>query len=281
MQSKRFAVLGDPVDHSLSPAMHQAAFRAAGISATYEAIRVPRARLPEELARLRDDGFVGVNLTVPLKETAAPLMSSLSDRAREVGAVNTVTFRDGQMVGDNTDTEGFLASVDDFLSRLRPGPAVIVGAGGAALAVLTGLQRVGLDLVVVNRTESRARILLNRFERVEFVPLADPATVARKVTAAAIVVNATSVGLHAGDPSPLPPGMQFHSATVVVDLIYSRRTRLLQDAAEAGCRYRDGLEMLVRQGAEAFFLWTGVRPNVDVMRRACRTRLEENVCCAS
>lgn len=276
-----FAVIGDPVAHSVSPPMQQAAFAACGIDATYVAERVPLSFLPEvwpELARR----LSGWNVTRPLKEAALGLVDAVGPEAAACGSVNTV-IRDGdRTTGRSTDGEGFLAA----LSRVRSGPvarAVILGTGGATRAVAAALHGSGARVELVGRNEASGRAiaadLTARGSPVVFA--GGPDRLAELLPGAELVVNATPLG----DPSmpgrsPIPDDVALDALEprpVVFDLVYRpRRTPLLETAAAAECPTVEGIEMLIEQGARSFELWTGVPAPADVMRAAAYRALDEH-----
>ncbi len=273
-QARLFGVLGDPVEHSCSPAMHNAAFAAARLPHLYLRYRVPVSALPAALAEARTLAMGGLNLTVPLKEAALPLVDTLTPEAARIGAVNTVVFRrDGSMLGDNTDGRGFLAAIRGR-THLRGGTAVVVGAGGSARAVAVALQRGGiLRLVIANRTPARAVALADRLVRlgVRQVAPVGLATLVRgdALRDAAVVVNTTPLGLAGAQLAirytAAPRGCLF------VDLVYGpRQTPFLAAAARAGYGTLDGSAMLLHQGAFAFEAWTGRRAPRTAMAQALR-----------
>lgn len=263
-----FAVLGDPVDHSASPAMHNAAFAAAGLPHLYLRARVRPAELGAALVEARRLEVGGLNLTVPLKEAAPALLDDLTARARAIGAVNVIVPRRGRLLGDNTDGEGFLRALRGRV-RLAGARVVVLGAGGSARAVSTALLHRGDGLLVLaNRTRARAEALADRLARgggrrsVAVASLDDP----RLLDDAALVVNATSAGL-AGAALPIHPARS-PAGCLFVDLVYGRSTRFLAAAARAGRPILDGSGMLMQQGALAFTLWTGRPAPLAAMRRA-------------
>jgi shikimate dehydrogenase len=273
--AKLFILFGDPVEHSLSPAMQNAALQAAGIDGLYIPWRVKSAGLPTAFDSLRGmENFGGANVTLPHKEQAVALVDTLTQEAASVGAVNTVVARGGRLLGANTDGQGFLRSLHeeaDFLPRGKP--AVILGAGGAARAVSVSLSEAGAaEIVIVNRTIERAQSLAECVNR-EFgasaigLGLDDPRMPAM-VRDCALVVNTTSVGLSPSDPPPIDPTFLW-PGVLVYDLIYRpRETALLGEARKRGCRVLGGLGMLLYQGALAFELWTGQKPSEEAMRQA-------------
>lgn len=290
-------VMGWPVAHSLSPAMHNAAFAALGLDWVYVPLAVPPERLPEAVRGLRALGFVGCNATVPHKPALAQLMDELTPVAAAIGSVNTVIVRpDGSLLGDSTDGYGFLTDLRAHGVRIgaaanRPAAeaesrpeaamvcrrALVIGAGGAARAVVFALAEAGATVAIANRTVAGAAELCRMV--MAALPTADvsahpfPAALARLAADADLIVNTTSLGLH-GDADPLPwdPAVSFRCDQVVYDLIYNVRTPFLRLAEAAGARAIDGLGMLVHQGARSFELWTGRPAPVEVMYAALRSK---------
>ena len=275
VQARLFGVLGDPVDHSLSPAMQNAAFAAAGLPHVYLRFRVPAVRLAGAVREAKALRMGGLNLTVPLKEAVLPLLDGLTAEAERIGAVNTVVFGpDGRTRGDNTDGEGFLRALRRCVT-VRGARTVVIGAGGSARAVGVALVRAGAATVTIaNRTAIRAERLAERLIRlgggttVETVPLAALAR-GGGLDDVSLVVNATPTGL-----GPTSIAIR-HAATprecLFVDLVYARRpTPFLAAAARAGRRTLDGAHMLLHQGALAFEAWTGRRAPRAAMARALR-----------
>ena len=261
-------MLGDPVDHSLSPAMHNAAFAALGLPHLYLRYRVTPSALPAALAEARRLAMGGLNLTVPLKEAALPLLDEVTPAAARIGAVNTVCFRRGRLIGGNTDGHGFTAALAARV-RIARSPVLVLGAGGSARAVATALVDAGCPrLVIANRTLERAerlaRDLASGPASVRAIPLADAT---RQLTPdTAVVVNTTSAGLAGGrirlDARRSAPTCLF------VDLAYGRRTPFLAAARRAGRATMDGGLMLLHQGALAFTMWTGRRAPLGAMAAA-------------
>jgi len=216
-------------------------------------------------------GLAGLNVTVPHKEAVLPHCDALTPLARRVGAVNTIVHRDGRLLGDNTDVHGFAATLRQHGVRLRGRHALVIGAGGAARAVLAALVAAGVARVTIaNRTAERAAALAARFRgpRREVVPLAalqDPVRLAE----VAVVVNTTSLGLYDAGFPPLAVAAT-PARCLFLDLLYGRDTAFLRAARRARRPTGDGSEMLLHQGARAFTLWTGRRAPLAVMRGALR-----------
>ena len=268
---KRAALIGDPVAHSLSPVMHNAAFAAMGIDAAYELWPTPLADLATRMQALRSGDILGVNVTVPHKQAVMPYCDETSDTARRIGAVNTLIPLDGRITGDNTDAYGFARMLREACAGPLPGSALILGAGGAARAVAVALVDAGVGSVTIaNRTRSRANALVEtlRGAGVLDVDVIDWDDLGRMVGDAGLVVNATAIGWH-GDEMPVPDAVidGLDPASVVLDLTY-RETALLRTVRERGIAATDGLPMLIHQGARSLELWTGRYPPVDVMTRA-------------
>jgi shikimate dehydrogenase len=271
VHARLFGVLGDPVEHSLSPAMHNAAFAALGLPHLYLRYRVQPDALPAALAEARCLNMGGLNLTIPLKEAVLPHVDRLTPEARAIGAVNTLVFRRDGILGDNTDGRGFVTSLAGHV-RVRGARAVLIGAGGAARAVAVALVRGGCHrLTLANRTGARAEALADRLRHlgpasIDVVPL-DHLARGDALEGAAVVVNTTSAGLR-GAVLPVR-----HAASPVrclfVDLVYAARpTAFMAAARRAHRRALDGSGMLLHQGALAFETWTARRAPLTVMARA-------------
>jgi shikimate dehydrogenase len=263
---KVFGIFGDPIGHSLSPAMHSAAFRALGMDACYLPFRVTKERLKQAIVGAAAMDFGGLNLTIPLKEKALVVVQP-DDLARAIGAVNTISF--GQKItGHNTDGEGAMMALEEAGARINGCKVLLIGAGGASRAIAYTLGQKGAEISIANRSPGRAEELARCAGGrgyaldmlVKLVPQAD------------IIINATSVGMKKGEPR-LFDGRLLHKGQVVFDVVYNRETELLQDALKAGAIAVDGVMMLVYQGAKALEIWTGKKAPIDVMERAVREAL--------
>ncbi len=276
------AILGDPVEHSLSPAMHNAAYAHLALDRRYLAFHVTEAQLPAALAALPALGMLGANLTVPHKEHAAALVSQLSHEARLLGAINCVANRDGALYGDNTDARGLETDLRTSGLVLTGKLAVIIGAGGAAASALLACLRLGAARILLcNRTFSRAEKLAgkftHRFPSSRIVPRQlDSLEAPEALAKAALIINATSLGLGAQGFIALnyratAPDCLFY------DLIYAREaTPFLKPAQALGRPTLDGAGMLINQGELAFELFNGRRPPEGVMGKALRAALGRN-----
>ncbi|HET9658848.1 MAG TPA: shikimate dehydrogenase [Thermomicrobiales bacterium] len=269
----RLGVIGDPVEHSISPAMQQPALDALGIPATYERWHTLLDQLPSRIESLRASDVIGANVTVPHKEHVLPLVDEISDLARRAGAVNTISNRDGRLLGDNTDVQGLARSLrlhDDGLNGCH---AVVLGAGGAARAVALALENVGASRIsVLNRSLERAERLRDDLAPTPVVAIATgtPAAIDALQTAH-LVINATALGWKRGEmPLASDQVALLRPEALMVDITY-RDTDLLEAARSRGLRTLDGLEMLVFQGARSLKIWTGVEPPVQIMMTAALT----------
>ncbi len=270
-----FAVLGHPVGHTLSPAMHNAALAALGWDAVYLAFDVGRADLMNVLPAMARMGFGGVNLTVPLKETAFGGLRRLDASARLVGSVNTVQFDGAEPVGHSTDGFGFLRAVSEAFGFAPEGRSVFVlGTGGAGRAVALVCARAGAASVALADADApraervRGEILALGAGAEARVVAAVPGEREKAARAADLVVQATPVGMRAGDPSPLSAA-GFRAGQCAIDLVYMHpQTAFMAAARAGGARAVNGLDMLLHQGARSFAIWTGEAPPVEPMRAA-------------
>lgn len=268
---RRLGVIGHPIAHSLSPAMHRAALASLGrTDVTYEAVDVT----PTELSRFVTRGELeGFNVTLPHKQSVIALLAEIDDVARAIGAVNTVVRERGRLVGTNTDAIGFVRSLEEEGVALRGVRALVLGAGGAARAVVVGLRDAGAESIAVTaRREEAAKTLARDLSRPGLAVTAHGFDVlAHLAPRADLVVQATSatLGVDAEAFARDIPFEAFPPSATVVDLVYRPRiTSVLRRAREHELRTVDGTGMLVHQGASALSRWLGVEPPIDVMRRA-------------
>lgn len=268
-------VIGFPVEHSLSPIMHNAAFSAHGMSDWhYDAMSIPPDILRLGLREPKNHGYIGVNVTVPHKEAIMQYVRP-DEKARAIGAVNTVDFRSN--LGTNTDADGLISDLRSNDVAIRGQRVLVLGAGGAARAAVYGLLRAGANVAVVNRTKSRADKLVAQLRASAGLSGAAVMTLDQAADwGMTLIVNCTSVGLHPHiQQSPWIHGLPFPEGVTVYDMVYRpANTALMQQCVAHGGRAIGGLGMLARQGAIAFELWTGVEAPVDVMICALKTALE-------
>jgi len=262
--TKVYGIIGNPVSHSKSPAMHNSGFAALGENCVY--IPLPVTDVESALAGLRGLGFYGASVTIPHKETIIPLLDHVDPVAIQIGAVNTIhvveTAEGRKLHGSNTDWIGAKRALAERID-LRDQRVVVLGAGGSARAIGFGLLEAGAELVLCSRTEQRGRGLaadlgcnwypLDRVDEVK----------------GDILINATSVGMTPAIDATLIPVNSLGRYRVVMDIVYAPlKTRLLAEAEAVGCIAINGLEMLLYQGVAQFELWTGKPAPVDVMRKA-------------
>lgn len=263
-------VIGSPIAHSRSPALHQFWLRKYGIPGFYIPMDVATDNLEQVIRTLPKMGFVGVNVTIPHKETVMKVADLVTDRATLIGAANTLIFRkDGKIHADNTDGFGFIENLKQGAPAWNPksGPAVVLGAGGAARAVVASLADSGVpEILLTNRTRVRAEKLRDDFGK--RVTVVDWVQAGNLMEDGAIVINTTSLGM-IGKPELRVPLDGLRKGTVVTDLVYTPlKTNLLTEAEAAGCITVDGLGMLLYQAVPAFERWFGKRPEVDSETRA-------------
>lgn len=263
-------VIGHPIAHSKSPALHQHWLKTYGIRGFYIPMDVAQSDLADVLRTLPKLGFVGVNVTIPHKETVLALADVVTDRAALIGAANTLIFRaDGRIHADNTDGYGFIANLRQNAPGWQPaaGPAAVFGAGGAARAVVASLIDVGApEIRLANRTRPRAEALRQEFGAK--VVIYDWVQAGNMLDEATTVVNTTSLGMIGKTDFRVPLDGLSRQA-LVTDLVYAPlRTHLLEQAATIGCTTVDGLGMLLHQAVPAFERWFGRRPDVDAATRA-------------
>ncbi len=257
-------VIGCPISHSRSPKLHGFWLQRYEIAGFYVPMHVEKDDLESVLRNMPKLGFVGCNITIPYKVRALEIADVVTDRASMIGAANTLTFRDGKIYADNTDGYGFTASIWQNQPDWQPdaGPALVMGAGGAARAVISALLDSGVnEVILANRTRANAETLRADFgARVRVVEWVQAGNA---IDEAATVVNTTSLGMTGGEEFRVPlDGLR--SGQVVADIVYTPlRTRLLTEAEQAGCHTVDGLGMLIHQAVPGFERWFGKRPVVD------------------
>jgi len=257
-------LFGYPVEHTLSPFMHNAAFKSLGLNYCYVPFLVHPDRLGDAVKAIRNLNLCGVNVTIPHKEKVIDFLDEIDDEASFIGAVNTIVNKNGRLKGYNTDGKGFVRSLSESGVSLRGKNALIIGAGGASRSISYYLGEKVKTLYLYNRNIDRARRLVNDVKRIRSnVNLLKDIS---RVEEFDIIINATPLGLKSNDPLPFNTCLLKPEQTVC-DLIY-KKTRLLKEASKKGCATLDGLGMLLWQGVFAFQLWTGEKPEVEVMRKA-------------
>jgi 3-dehydroquinate dehydratase/shikimate dehydrogenase len=270
-QTEVYGVVADPVAHSMSPIIHNAAFAAAQLNKVYLPFRVPR----ENLARFLEDcatlGVQGLSVTIPHKEDVLPLLGKADEATTEIGACNTVVWRDGQRQGFNTDARAAMACLDQLYggdetkSGLHGKMVMVLGAGGVSRAIIYGLKRRGADVVITSRTSERAEELAAKF-KARAIPWA-----VRHSTKVDLVINGTPLGMHPNvDESPIDARYLTHEMTVFDTVYNPEQTLLIKQAREVGCNTITGIDMFVGQAALQYRLFTGQAPPVDLMRQVVR-----------
>ncbi len=274
-ETRLAAVIGDPVRHSLSPTLMNAAFAASGLDWTYVALEVAATSLPDAFAGVRALGIDGLSITMPHKESAAACADQLSPTAERLGAVNCIVNNGGVLTGHSTDGEGFVRSLQHDFSFVPDGKrCVVLGAGGSARSIILALADAGAaEIVVVNRTLGRAeRAAALAGDRGEVVALDGAHS---DFIDADLIVNATSVGMGEPDPTDVPfDASVVHEGQIVVDIVYMPlETPLLSLARSQGASVANGVSMLAHQAAVQFELWTGADAPIDVMLASVASQL--------
>jgi shikimate dehydrogenase len=277
------ALIGDPVEHSMSPVMHNAAFRELGLDFTYVAFRVQKENVTGAIGGMRAFNLRGLNVTIPHKVAVIPLLDELDPLADKIGAVNTIVNNDGVLKGYNTDAGGFLHALLEQGIEPERKNVVIIGAGGVARAAAFVLADRNANITILNRIEElnwavelAGHITQTFGKKVDALEL-NPENLKNVLTKADILVNATSVGMSPKiSETPVNAGL-LRPGLVVYDIVYNPiETRLLKEAAAAGCKTISGLDMFVGQGALAFELWTGQKAPVELMKKEAKTLLEKS-----
>jgi shikimate dehydrogenase len=267
-------VIGDPVEHSCSPPMHNAAFREMGMDYVYVPFRVKPKQLPAAVAGFKALNVAGINVTLPHKKTVLPLMDSVSQEAELIGAVNTMVFKDGIVEGHNTDARGFIASLqEEGIGNMGGMKVVVLGAGGGAQAVVVGLALEGVDrITIANRTHERAIQIAETISGktgvlAEGISL-DDKYLSQRISESDLLVSTITASMDPSIPLVIDPDW-LHENLIVCDIVYiPPETNLLKEAVKRGLRTIGGMGMLVHQGAISSRLWTEKQPSVRTMRRA-------------
>lgn len=269
----RLAVIGDPINHSLSPLMHNAALKDKFFSEIYEYVSywVPADKLENFVNRLDEVGITGFNVTLPHKTSIINLLSYVDDSVSIISAVNTVIKRNSELIGFNTDIQGFIDSLNENNVKFKNKNILILGGGGAARAIVCGLLKQGSNIEIFNRTFSKAQVIKDQFSKLGEINVQNTL----RTDDIDIIINTTSVGLHRND-IPINPDLIVPEHTII-DIIYNPlETSLLLEAKRKHCVYLGGLDMLVNQGALAFKLFTGVNPNKQVMKDTLLNYFQNN-----
>ena len=276
--TKICGIIGDPVEHSFSPAMHNAAFTALGLDYVYIPYRVSKNNLSAAIMSVRALNLIGINVTVPHKQAVLEYLDEVSPAARLIGAVNTIVNHQGRLIGYNTDAPGFVRSLKEQVDFSPEGSNILIlGAGGAARAVAVQLALSGAAFIyIANRTVGRAEEIANLIEintKCQIKVLTQTDTTLKEIIIGAdLIIQTTSQGMYPHImETPAYPLDSFHAGNLVCDLIYNpRQTLFLQRAEKCGAKTLNGMGMLLFQGALAFELWTGQSAPIEVMDKALR-----------
>jgi len=272
-KTKIVGVIGDPVEHSCSPPMHNAVFEELKMNYIYVPFHVKAEDIKAALDGFKALNIAGINITIPHKQIVIPFLDEISKEAKMIGAVNTLVFENDRVVGHNTDARGFISAMYEVIEQNIQGEAVVLGAGGAARAVVAGLVNADFSVITIaNRTVSKAVSLANQISEKSDTKISgmglDDKKLPQAIENAKLLVNTTSAGMDLSKPLIIDADW-LHQDLIVYDIIYSpSETKLLMEANKRGLKTIQGLGMLVHQGAIAFELWTGIFPPIETMRNA-------------
>ncbi|ACI20169.1 shikimate dehydrogenase [Thermodesulfovibrio yellowstonii] len=271
-KTKIIGIFGDPIEHTLSPLIHNEAFSYLGLDYCYVAFNVKKDKLKEAVEAIRALNIRGVNITVPHKETVIQYIDELSDEVKNIGAVNTILNNEGILKGFNTDVNGFILSLKDEGISMKNKNFLILGAGGAAKAIVYGILKEGGKVYIYNRTPSNALAIKEKFKKFGFIEIVEmDKSVTEKID---VIVNATSLGLKKDDPMPLNPEL-IKPEHVYCDIVYPE-TPLMREAERIGCKVVGGIGMLLWQAAFAFKIWTEVEAPIEIMKKTLNKLLTKD-----
>ncbi|MGB9891708.1 shikimate dehydrogenase [Thermodesulfovibrio yellowstonii] len=271
-KTKIIGIFGDPIEHTLSPLIHNEAFSYLGLDYCYVAFNVKRDKLKEAIEAIKALNIKGVNITVPHKETVIQYIDELSDEAKNIGAVNTILNNEEILKGFNTDVNGFILSLKDKGISIKNKNFLILGAGGAAKAIVYGILKEGGKVYIYNRTPSKALAIKEKFKKFGFIEIVEmDKSVTEKID---VIVNATSLGLKKDDPMPLNPEL-IKPEHVYCDIVYPE-TPLMREAERIGCKVVGGIGMLLWQAAFAFKIWTEVEAPIEIMKKTLNKLLTKD-----
>ena len=255
-----YGILGNPIGHSKSPAIHNACFQHHKINAVYLAFKIDE--ISKGITALRTLNFKGASVTIPYKKSVMEHLDWIDEDAIAIGAVNTIVNQDGKLLGYNTDFKAAVTPLKPY--GIKGKKICIIGAGGAAHAVAYGLHKAKGHLFIINRNQKRGERLAQKYQA-DFIPM-DTIKTKNKINAD-IVINTTSIGMSPDLETLSFPSHHISSGMVIMDIVYTPlRTRLLLEAQKKGCTTIDGLSMFLYQGAVQFKLWTGISPDIKLMR---------------
>ncbi|KXB06507.1 shikimate dehydrogenase [candidate division MSBL1 archaeon SCGC-AAA382F02] len=279
-QTKLVGLIGNPIKHSISPAIQNAAFKESDLDFIYTAFNVEKDHLSEAIGGIKALGIKGANVTIPHKTSIINYLDELDDLADKIGAVNTIKREKDNLKGYNTDGIGALRALKGEVEKIENKNVLLLGAGGAARAIAFTLVGEGANLTLSNRTESKAENLSSEIEKktnreVNQVTLKEE-SLEEEMKNCEILINSTSVGMHPNEDETLVTSENMHDDLTVMDIVYNPlQTKLLQEAEKIGANTINGLEMLIQQGAASFEIWTGKKPSIETMKKAGKKALEE------
>ena len=281
--TKFICIIGHPIEHSLSPLMHNALFQDLNLDYIYIAFDVHPNNLKAAFDGIRALNIEGANVTIPHKQESLKYMDRLDPLAREIGALNTVKNEDGKLIGKNTDALGARKALKDAKFDLKRKSVIVLGAGGASRAICYAIKEEIEELIIINRTYSKAKQLAIELEKdsglsIKLFELNNPSIV-NLVQSADMLINTTPIGMYPDvGRSPLPK-QALNEHLNVFDVIYNPlETQLLKDASDKGCNILGGIDMLINQGALAFEWWTSKKPNIRLMKKKLIEFLEDKNC---
>lgn len=279
-KTKLFGVVGHPIQHSMSPVMHNEVFTKLGLKCSYSAFDVAPEDLEEFVERCRDNNFVGLNVTVPHKEKIMEYLDSVDENSRLINAVNTVKFEGRLLMGYNTDGLGCIRALEGAGEKIEGKRVLVLGAGGAARAIAFQCVQEGAELAVSNRTMEKSmnlsKELKEKLDKRVLVVNYSEGSLRDIMPCVDVLINSTTVGMHPKvHRSPIPAEVLRKELTVM-DIVYNPiETKLLREAKKKGCKTIDGVGMLVHQGAESLKIWLDIKPPVEVMKKAVMEKLKK------
>jgi len=255
-----YCILGNPVRHSKSPTIHNACFQQHNINAVYLAFEIDE--ISKAITALRTLNVQGASITIPFKESIMDYLDWIDDEALKIGAVNTVINKDGKLLGYNTDHKAAIVPLKPFAIKNKK--VCIIGAGGAAQAIAYGIHKEKGDLVIINRNKDRGEKLALKYNG-DFILQDDSDKI--NIINADIIINTTPIGMSPDIEGPAFPSTLLNPRMVVMDIVYTPvKTKLLSEARKKGCKTIDGLSMFLHQAMAQFELWTGITPDIEIMR---------------
>ncbi len=277
-KTQLFGVIGDPIEHSLSPAIQNAAFKATNLDAVFLAFKVSQSGVENALKGMRSLGLKGFNVTMPNKSVVIPYLDEVDESAKFLDSVNTILNENGKLRGFSTDGAGAHRALEENNVKLSGKKLVLLGAGGASRAIASAISREVKELIILSRSPEKntgfAEALNKRFSKKVTTAQLSSLNIEQSLKGADILVNATSVGMHPKVNESLIDASFLHPKLTVMDIVYNpTETKLAADAKKAGARVVDGLDMLVHQGAASFEIWTGKSAPVEVMKQAALSQL--------